>query len=295
MIRAALCGVGAVVLAAASSSASRAQTVERDLAYGPDSLQRLDLWAPHGTGFPTVIFVHGGSLSGGDKEDEDYGRVCAPFPAAGMACASVDYRLAPAHRWPAPAEDVAAAVAWVGANIGARGGDPHELFLFGHSSGAMLVALVASDPRYLARHGLTTDALRGALPMGSIMWDLELDQALARHGRARVEAAFAREEDGRTFGTLDAYQDHWPIHHLRAHLPPFLFLIADSERVHPPVLETDSTFAARARALGSRAEYRVLPGRTHYRAIRELSEPNDAVFAIIRDFVRAHSSAASSP
>jgi acetyl esterase/lipase len=154
MIRATLSFAGAVLALAASSAAGRAQSVERNLAYGPDPLQRLDLSVPAGTGFSTVIFVHGGSLSSGDKGDEDYGRVCAPFPTAGIACANVNYRLVPAHRWPAPAEDVAAAVAWVKANVGARGGDPHELFLFGHSSGATLVALVASDARYLAQHGL---------------------------------------------------------------------------------------------------------------------------------------------
>jgi len=190
---------------------------------------------------------------------------------------------------------VAAAVAWVRSNIGVRGGDAHALFLFGHSSGAMLVALVATDAHYLARHSLSAGDLRGVIPMGSIMRDDELEEALRRSGRPRVEAAFARDEDGRTFGTLDTYQDHWPIRHVRSGLPPFLFLIADSERVHPPVLETDSAFVAQARALGNRAEYRVLPGRTHYRAIRELSEPGDSVFAIVRAFVLNRSSAASRP
>lgn len=295
MIRAMLRFATVLAALAASAAICTAQGVERDVAYGPDPLQRLDLSLPAGRGFPTVIFVHGGSLTSGDKGDADYGEVCTAFPAAGIGCANVNYRLAPAHRWPAPAEDVAAAVAWVRANIGARGGDPHHLFLLGHSSGAMLVALVATDAHYLAQHELTTGDVRGVLPMGSIMWDDELEQALGQYGRQRVEAAFARDEDGRNFGTLDAYQDHWPIRHVRAGLPPFLFLIADSERVHPPVLKTDSTFAARARALGNRAEYQVLPGRTHYRAIRELSEPGDSVFAIVRDFVSAQTSAAPRP
>ena len=65
--------------------------------------------------------------------------------------------------------------------------------------------------------------------------------------------------------------------------------------MHPPELKTDSAFAAHARALGNRAEYRVLPGRTHYRAIRELSEPGDSVFALVRDFVRAQQSRALRP
>lgn len=270
----------------ALSETAVAQIVERDLPYGPDPKRRLDLSIPVAKAFPTVIFVHGGSLTTGDKADDDYQDVCLPFPAVGIACANINYRLAPAHPWPAQVDDVAAAVAWVRTNIGARGGDSRSLFLIGHSSGAMLVALVGADQRYLARHGLKTSDLCGIVPMGSIMWDDELEQAIARYGRSRVEVAFRRDPDNAMYRGLDAYLDHWPIRHVRTGMPPYLFLIAESEQAQPPVLETNSTFVARALALGNRAEYRVLPGRTHYSAIRKVSEPGDPVFAMIRDFVR---------
>ena len=277
-----------LLLAAAAAPAAAqaaAPAVARDIPYGLDPAQRLDLSLPGARGFPTLIFVHGGSLTHGDKADEDYGAVCAPFPAAGIACANVNYRLAPGHPWPAQAEDVAAAVAWVRKNIAARGGDPERLFLLGHSSGATLVALVGADPRYLAAAGLTADALRGVIPMGSIMWDDDLEQAVERRGRAAVETAFRRDPDNAMFAGLDAYLDHWPIRHLRAGLPPYLFLIAEAEQEQPPVLRTNRVFAERAAALGNRAEYRVLPGRTHDSAIRRMGEPGDAVFTIVRDFV----------
>jgi acetyl esterase/lipase len=236
--------------------------------------------------FSTVLFVHGGSLTSGDKSDDDYRGVCAPFVTAGIGCANVNYRLAFAAPWPAPAEDVATAVAWIRANVGARGGDPNKLFLVGHSSGATLVALVGTDPRYLEARGLKTAHLRGVIPMGSIMWDEELEQALKLHGRERVEVAFGRDPDNRMYANLDSYLDRWPIRHVRAGLPPFLFLIAESEQEQPPVLKTNRKFVEDARALGNSAEYRVLPGRTHYSAIRELGEPGDQTFAIVQDFVR---------
>jgi len=149
----------------------------------------------------------------------------------------------------------------------------------------MLVALVGSDERYLARHRLKTTDLRGVVPMGSIMWDDELEQALANRGRGPVEEAFGRDPDSRMFAGLDAYLDHWPIRHVRAGLPPFLFLIAQTEQEQPPVLKTNKKFVEDARALGNRADYKILAGRTHYSAIRKLSEPGDPVFAIVRDFV----------
>ena len=175
------CALGAFVLGAQSAPA-----VERDLAYGADPAQRLDLSVPAAKGFPTLVFVHGGSLSSGDKRDSDYGKVCDAFPAAGIACANVNYRLLPAASWPAPADDVAAAIAWLRDNLSKRGGNPNKLFLLGHSSGAALVALVGSDERYLKKHNLTTQALSGVMPMGSIMWDDDLRQSIERNGRERT-------------------------------------------------------------------------------------------------------------
>ena len=267
------------------ASAAAAPSVERDVAYGSHPRQQLDLSVPTAKGFPTILFVHGGSLTTGDKADEDYGKVCRAFPAAGIACANVNYRLASDAPWPAQAEDVAAAVAWTRTQIGERGGDPERLFLVGHSSGALLVALVGSDARYLERQGLGTDAVRGVVPMGSIMWDEDAEQAMKTHPRAEVEAAFARSPDNRMFASLGAYLEHWPIRHVRAGLPPFLFLVAEAEQEHPPVLRTNRAFAEQARALGNKAEVVVLPHRTHMSAIRSLHVTGDAVFAIVRDFV----------
>ena len=274
-----------VILVCFSPSTAAAQRVERDVPYGSDVKQRLDLALPGGTGFPTIIFVHGGSLTGGDKADEDYADVCRPFPPAGIGCVNVNYRLAPAHRWPAQAEDIAAAVAWVAEHIESRRGDRRQLFLLGHSSGAMLVALLGTDGQYLSRHGLTPGDLGGVMPMGSIMWDDDLEQAIERQGKDRVAERFSSRPDNAMYDGMDQYRDIWPIRHLGPGLPRFLFLIAEGEQENPPVLRTNRLFVERTRVLGNRADYRVLADRTHTSAIRRLTEPGDAAFLAIRDFV----------
>src|SRR4029453_11001832 len=93
---------GALVGAAILSSwlvpailAAPVASIQRDVPFGEDPAQKLDLFTPDSKGFPTVIFVHGGSLTSGDKADSDYGKVCDAFPAAGIACANVNYRLMP--------------------------------------------------------------------------------------------------------------------------------------------------------------------------------------------------------
>jgi len=285
---AALSKVVVVVLLALSWNVASAQRLQTDIGYGNDAAQRLDLTRPSGTGFATMIFVHGGSLTSGDKTDSDYGHVCDSFPAAGIACASVNYRLGPQHSWPAQAEDLASAVAWVRNNIAGRGGDPKKLFLLGHSSGATLVALVGSDDRYLAKNGMKLSDLRGVMPMGSIMWDDELEQAIAQRGRDTIAQNFLRDPDNRMYGSLEKYQDHWPIHHIHAGLPPFLFLIAESEQDQPPVLKTNAKFAEDSRRFGNEAGYKVFAGRKHFTMIRQLHEPGDAVFTAIVEFIRQH-------
>lgn len=274
-----------LLLAFASSAAAPRRA---DLGYGSDAAQKLDLSLPASTGFATLIFVHGGSLTGGDKADSDYARVCDSFPAVGVACANVNYRLGPQHSWPTPAEDLASAVAWLHKNIQTYGGDPKKLFLLGHSSGAMLVALLGSDDRYLAKQRMKLSDLRGVMPMGSIMWDDELEQAIAQSGRDTIARSFLNDPDNRIYGSFEMYQDHWPIRHIHAGMPPFLFLIAESEQEQPPVLKTNAKFVEETRKCGNAADYEVFAGRKHYTMIRQLHQPGDAVFAAILDFIRKH-------
>ena len=278
--------VGALTCAGAILIATPPIQFERDVSYGESVSQRLDLSTPAGKAFPTVIFVHGGSLESGDKADSDYGKVCEAFPAAGIACANVNYRLLPSAAWPAAAEDVSAAVAWVHRNIASRGGNPGGLFLLGHRSGAMLVALIGSNPEFLSRHGLTPAVIRGVMPMGSIMWDDDLRQSIEKNGRDRVEAAFARDPRGKAFGSVERYESQWPIRHVRAGMPEFLFLIAESEQVNPPVLKTNQQFVDDAQSRGNQAALKVFPGRTHYSNIRRIHEPRDEVFTTVVEFVR---------
>jgi arylformamidase len=95
----------------------------RDIAYGFDPLQKLDIYAPQentGRRAPIVIFVHGVAFSRGDKRSGE--NVAAYFARHGMLGVTMNYRLAPAVTWPAQSLDVGAAVAWLNANARHYGG-----------------------------------------------------------------------------------------------------------------------------------------------------------------------------
>ncbi|SPE40265.1 hypothetical protein SBA3_370031 [Candidatus Sulfopaludibacter sp. SbA3] len=124
---------------------------ELDIHYTKD--QALDLYLPASKGFTTIVYTYGGGWhSGSGKSSQP---IAEQLTHLGYACALVSHRLFPPDAFPAPAEDLAAAFAWVKANIAARGGDPKRVILAGHSSGAHLSLLIATDQKYLAAHHLT--------------------------------------------------------------------------------------------------------------------------------------------
>lgn len=93
-------------------------------------------------GFPVVVVVHGGGWISGDKWTlEGYSRMLAQN---GMVAVTINYRLAPAHKFPAQVDDVRQALLWVKANAKRLSLDLSRLGLFGYSAGGHLSALVAS-------------------------------------------------------------------------------------------------------------------------------------------------------
>lgn len=137
--------------------------IERDLAYGSDALQKLDVYRPRAGGDkrPVLLFVHGGGFVRGDKHGAFYPDNITLWAAReGMVGVGINYRLAPGAPWPAGAEDLAAAVAWTRANIARFGGDPERIVLFGHSAGANHVTDYVGSPSV---HGPEMMAVRGAV------------------------------------------------------------------------------------------------------------------------------------
>ncbi|MEO6040418.1 MAG: alpha/beta hydrolase [Croceibacterium sp.] len=145
------------------ASAWRGVTVRRDIAYGADPLQRLDVYTPAGPAHGkrrVLLFVHGGGFRGGDKHGTFQPDNMTLWAAKqGMIGVNIDYRLAPAHIYPAAAQDLAAAIAWTRANAARFGGDPDDIVLFGHSAGANHVADYVAHGEL---HGPEFAAIRGA-------------------------------------------------------------------------------------------------------------------------------------
>jgi len=131
-----------------------------NIAYGKESRQALDVYAPVGAfNRPIVVFWYGGIWTKGAKED--YRFVGAALANAGYVAVLPDYRLYPQVRYPTFVEDGALALKWAHEHAAEIGGSPRSLFLMGHSAGAHIAASLALDPRYLQNVGGSTSWVRG--------------------------------------------------------------------------------------------------------------------------------------
>jgi triacylglycerol lipase len=131
------------------------------------------------------VFVHGGGFVGGDKHVPGmpmYDHIGAWAVRNGWVGVTITYRLAPEFTWPSGAQDVAAAVGWVRANIAAYGGDPSRIVVAGHSAGAVHVASYLAGQGSGGQHGASFDGVKGAallagfyqIPDGAARGELEV-------------------------------------------------------------------------------------------------------------------------
>jgi len=256
--------------------------VRRDLAYGSDPAQALDVYSL-GTADgrrPVIVMVHGGAWAFGDK---DYRGVVqaklAHWLPRGVVFVSVNYRLLPGQDVAGQAEDVARALAFVQRHAPEWGGDPQRLTLMGHSAGAHLVALLSADP---AR----------AQALGARRWTatVALDSAALD-----VVAIMERSHPGlydRAFGADPAqWRRLSPLHQLGAQAVPLL-TVCSTQRADRPC-EQAREYVARARALGIDGD--VLPmDLDHGDVNKELGAEPDYTAAVDR-FIAAHSPAGGGP
>ena len=118
-------------------------TVEDRVIQGPGGDVPVRIYTPAGAGpFPVLVWFHGGGMVLGDLDTAD-GTARHLCVGAGCVVVSVDYRLAPEHKFPAAPEDCYAATEWVSKNADSMGVDANRMAVGGDSAGGNLATVVA--------------------------------------------------------------------------------------------------------------------------------------------------------
>lgn len=226
----------------------------RDVPYGSDPRQRMDVYLPaHAQGAPVLLLVHGGGWRRGDKA---HGRLVqnkvAHWVGQGVVLVSVNYRMLPDALPDTQARDVAQALAQAQQQAASWGADARRFVLMGHSAGAHLVALVAGDPERLRA--------AGAQPvLGTVVLDsgaMDVAQTLQARHAPLFDQAFG--------GDPAFWRSVSPQQQLQAGAAP-LQVVCSSQRRTP--CQQAQQYARHAQSLGVRVE--VLPQDLSHGEINE--------------------------
>ena len=139
----------------------------RDVPYLPtgDGAHLLDVYQPEGPARGAVLYVHGGGFRILSKDT--HWMMALAFARRGYVVFSINYRLAPAHVYPAPLIDVLAAWSFVARHASRFGADPARLVLAGESAGANLVTAAACAHAFARLEPFA--AVAPALPVSAVV------------------------------------------------------------------------------------------------------------------------------
>lgn len=264
-------------LAACAAGIIALRARERDepggIAYGKSPRQRLDVYAPEsrtGTNHPVVVYFYGGGWQSGHRSDSR--GVAQALAARGIVTIAADYRIYPETVFPGFLDDPAAAVRWTHDNVLRFGGDQRRIFVMGHSSGAHMAAMLATDPRYLAAQGISNASLAGMIglagPYAAIPTnDPHMDKIFPAALRERA----------------------LPIAFVTGKKPPMLLAAGTADTDVDP--SNSDRFADALRAHGDAVELKKYPGYDHDTIFESFSAAQDTVSPVLADvtaFINAH-------
>jgi acetyl esterase/lipase len=159
------------------------QKVVRNLSFGSNYGSKLDLYYPKKSDKPSpvIVFFHGGKWMNGKKQD--YRFVADAFTKKGYIVIIPDYVKYPITKFPTWQEDGAKAVVWAYNNVKTYNGDKNNLFVMGHSAGAHIGALLATNNEYLLKEKASRSYIKAfvgiAGPYNFIPDDKDLENMFA--------------------------------------------------------------------------------------------------------------------
>ena len=247
-----------------------------DVSFDATHQLALDVYRPaDARGAPVVVFFYGGSWKSGKRQW--YRWAGEALARRGLVVIIPDYRKWPQVRMDGFMRDAARAVAWSREHASEYGGDASALFLMGHSAGAHIGALLATDDRWLQAVGMKPDQLRGFIGLAGPYDFLPLK-----------DPDFVD-----MFGPTHAAQlNSQPVHFVNGDEPPMLLMQGTTDRIVWP--RNARSLGATLEKAGESAQVMLYPDVGHFAILLAMSRPLRGKAPVLEDtldFIRRHAGA----
>jgi arylformamidase len=233
----------------------------RDVPYGPEPRQKLDIYPAARPNAPLAVWFHGGRWQMNSKEDS-----CRPaetFSRAGVAFVATSFRQAPHVPMDTIIDDARRAVAWAYNNAHTFGADKNRLYIVGHSSGGHMSGMMVTTD--WTKQGLPRDAVKGGL-LGSGMYDLEPVRLTFRNEALKLDRETAVRNS--------------PIKHIPVPGCPIVVTVGGAES--DEFRRQSREFAAAWNKAGNKAQFVEVAGLHHFALSADFNNPeNPAIKAFL--------------
>jgi acetyl esterase/lipase len=236
--------------------------------YGIFLRQVLDVYVPQKPARGVLVFGYGGGFRDGNKDE--YGFAGEAFASLGFVTIIYDYRLNPDFTFPSYLEDAALVVRWAVDHAKRFGVNPKNLVVAGHSAGAYLTAMLATDKRYLERVGLKPSDIKLALCFSG-GYDFYDSSRLEHDG-------FLSDDLRDVFGNPSTYLETQPINFVDGDEPAFLIVHGVQDQILP-VTQARSF----VQKLQKTVKYLEYPSLDHAQTITTVAQPLRFLSSVYQD------------
>jgi len=262
--------------------ASAAVDRRLDVAYGRAPLEKMDVYIPkHRSSqkMPILFFLHGGGWRIGDKKQ--HGGKGILYANNSIIFVNANYGLAPQVVHPQQAMDVAKAIKYTVDHAQEWGGDSERIFLMGHSAGAHLVDLIATNQRFLKEVGVNPLSIKGVISLDTASLDLlertNEDSFEGKHVGGMIEQAFGKNPEMLKDGspTLNITKG--------AEYPKFLMFYGERRRT---AQQHHDAFSRRMRSVGGEVSLKPVP-LSHRDINLAAGDSSSQVFKQVKAFIES--------
>lgn len=227
-------------------------TLHRDLPYGTDPRQKLDIYVPdHAADAPVILFFYGGSWQTGSKDD--YRFLGQAFASKGYITAVIDYRVYPQVHYPAFVHDGASALRYVHTHAKQYRGDPKNIYVAGHSAGAFIAMMLGADDTFHQQAKSQRSWIQGTIGISGPYDFLPFTDE-------NIKALFSNYPDNET----------QPLNHITGKMAPVLLATGDDDDTVDP--RNSHRVKAKLETLKSPVTEHVYPGIGHIGIMLSLAE-----------------------